>query len=164
MLLLNRGEVGSEKAVSLQNIVCRFADPRDMDSVIEFALMAINDNELPSFALDVGEDLAERIRKGGSENIVIAEDPKMDSRIVGYLELDPQRTRKGKAFYIRGIYVLPEYRGQGIASKMISLMREKLCCHGEQLRVEALTENELRFWRKLGFKIHHYSLYLPPEE
>ncbi len=148
--------------MQIENIRYRVAVPEDHDKVVEFAMQALYDAKLPRFAQDIGEELVERIKSGEAGNVIIAEDLSQDDKIVGYLEIDTTRSKPRKAFYIGGIYVLPEYRRRHIGKNLFFTMLKEKCKHEEQIRVEAVTEDELRFWRSLGFNIHHYAMFYDP--
>ena len=146
--------------VTNENFEYRFATPKDKERLYEFALFAIEDPKLPSVAKDVGEDLMERVSlEKKKKEVLIAIDKGSDDRVIGYIEVDKNRYIPGKACYIRGIYVLPSYRRKGVGRNLVKELMKEKCVRKEQLRVEALTEKELAFWKELGFKIHHYSLY-----
>jgi len=140
-------------------IVIRFAKTEDKEAIYEFALSAIAGTSLPEFAEDAGEHLQERIEQGNPENVLIAEDTNESGQIIGYIELDPTRTRKQDVVYIRGIYVLPDYRRRGIGNSMLRMVRRHSVSNQIQLRVEAFTEEGRKFWNNFGFKVHHYSMY-----
>ena len=150
--------------MEIENIRYRVAVPEDHEKVVEFAMQALYDAKLPRFAQDVGEALVERIKSGEPGNVIIAEDITADNMIVGYLEIDANRSKPRKAFYIGGIYVLPEYRRRHVGKNLFLTMLKEKCKHDEQIRVEAITEDELRFWKSLGFKIHHYSMFYDPHD
>ncbi len=150
--------------MEIDNIRYRVAVPEDHEKVIEFALQALYDAKLPKFAQDVGDELIERIKSGEAGNVIIAEDLTAGNKIVGYLEIDSNRSKKGKAFYIGAIYVLPEYRRKHVGKNLFNTMLREKCKNNEQIRVEALTESEMRFWKRLGFRIHHYALFFNPNE
>jgi GNAT superfamily N-acetyltransferase len=83
--------------------------------------------------------------------------------VIGYIEVDPDRTIEGSAVYLRGIYVLPEYRRGGIGKRLLQMMVKEKRKEGEELRVRAFTEEGLRFWQDFGFNIAHYSLQYNPK-
>ena len=133
----------------------RFATDDDRESIYDFALQAIQYSDIPEFAEDAGQNLQERISEGDPENVIVAIDSDQEEKIVGYIEVEPHQTH----MLIRGIYVLPEYRRQGIGQKLLKMMQENKCKNNEQIRVHAFTEAGKRFWEEIGFKIHHYALY-----
>lgn len=145
-------------------ITYRFATIDDLPEIHEFAIAALKDADiLPNFAKTMGVDMLERIDLYPG-NVLLAEDNKDDhSSIIGFLEIDATRIRES-AFFIRSIYILPEYRRQGIGRKLIHIILEKKCTKGQQLRVESFGESETKFWESLGFKVHHVSLYTTPNK
>jgi len=139
-------------------IVLKFADNSDKEAIYAFALEAIKGASLPAFAEDAGENLQERIETSDAHNVLLAIDTKEANKIIGFIELDPTRSEE-KVTYIRGIYVLREYRRRGIGQHMLRIIRSNTKERRVQLRVHAFTKEGLRFWEDYGFKIHHYSLY-----
>jgi len=115
----------------------RFANSNDKDSIYAFALDAIAGADLPSFAEDISQEF----------------------KIIGYIELDPEHTNEPNISYIRGIFVLPNYRRRGIGQNMLNLIISYISKNNRQLRVAAFTKEGLNFWKNYGFKIHHYALY-----
>ncbi len=143
-----------------EKIVYRFATADDRDQIYDFALKALNDPRLPDFAEDIGDELLERIRTGDPTTVLLALNGKTNE-IIGYIEMGEHKTIKGKKiFYIRGIYVLPEYRRHGIGRELFNRMLREKCKDAVQIRVDAFTEEGLNFWKNLNFKVHHYALYL----
>lgn len=145
------------------NIEIRFATTEDREQIYDFALAAIKGADLPEFAEDAGQNLQDRVETGDPENVLIAVD-KDQNKIIGYIELDPDKSPNPKAMHIRGIYVLPEYRRRGIGNEMLRIIRENKVSKDTQLRVTAFTLQGLRFWENYGFKIHHYALYHDPNQ
>lgn len=147
---------------NIMPIAYRFATIEDLPEIHEFAVAALKDADmLPNFAASMGVDMLERIDLYPG-NVLLAEDNKDGHRsIIGFIEIDATRIKES-AFFIRGIYVLPEYRRQGIGRKLINTILEKKCTKGQQLRVESFGESETKFWESLGFKVHHVSLYTTP--
>ncbi|HKZ40375.1 MAG TPA: GNAT family N-acetyltransferase [Candidatus Hodarchaeales archaeon] len=144
-------------------IIYRFALSQDIEEIQAFALAALNDTILPGFAKSVGADMLGRIERFPG-NVVVAETLEIEAgtetaKIIGYIEIDQTRINE-KAFYIRGIYVLPEYRRRGVGRGMLSTFVEKRCKDGQQLRAEAFSDFENTFWESLGFKRHHISLFI----
>ncbi|MCH8906027.1 MAG: GNAT family N-acetyltransferase [Candidatus Heimdallarchaeota archaeon] len=142
----------------------RFATKEDQESIYDFAMRAIAESILPRFAEDAGEDLSERITNGDPHNVAIATDLDLDSGIVGFIEIDPSRSNKKSEVYIRGIFVLESHRRMGIGNKLIKMMLEEHSRRGDQLFVEAFTEDGLRFWQSFGFKIDHFALSYQPND
>jgi len=140
----------------------QFATSEEIEEkkITEFALEALNDSEmLPKFAENLGEDLVERISTADLGDFIIAVDSDLD-QLIGYVELYPTQTENGLDYFIRGIYILPNFRQRGIARKLLRMAAERCKEKGAQLRVDAFTEKELNLYKNLGFEIQHYSLRL----
>lgn len=145
--------------VNVVDIAYRFTTKDDNQKIYDFALRGITGTIIPKFAEDAGENLWERIEGGGYENVIVAEDTRSDDQVVGFIEVDPNRGISGETVYIRGIYVLDEYRRMGIGKKLLKLMVNEKAKRGEKLFVRAFTQYGLKFWENFGFKISHYSLF-----
>lgn len=142
----------------------RFATPDDISTIYDFAVAALKDAVIPGFAKSVGDEMLERIETHPG-NIVLAEhvekstNGEVDREVVGFIEIDATRIKEN-AFYIRGIYVLPEFRRRGIGRKLLDIILEKKCTRNQQLRAESYSDFETKFWESLNFKKHHVSLYI----
>ncbi|MHA1990503.1 MAG: GNAT family N-acetyltransferase [Candidatus Hodarchaeales archaeon] len=149
---------------SKNKIEYRFAIPDDISTIHDFAVAALKDTVIPGFAKSVGVEMLERIELHPG-NIVLAEHietnkkGEIDREVVGFIEIDATRIKEN-AFYIRGIYVLSEFRRQGIGKKLLDIILEKKCTRNQQLRAEAYSDFETKFWESLNFKRHHVSLYI----
>ncbi|OLS19035.1 MAG: hypothetical protein HeimC3_47600 [Candidatus Heimdallarchaeota archaeon LC_3] len=142
----------------------RFATPDDVGTIYDFAVAAMQDTIIPGFAQSVGVEMLERIElhPGNvllAENVEIEKSGEIDRQIVGFIEIDATRIKEN-AFYIRGIYVLHEFRRRRIGRKLLNIILEKKCIRGQQLRAEAFSSFETKFWESLNFKRHHVSLYI----
>lgn len=145
------------------NISFRFATNEDNQKIYDFALRAMSGTQLPRFAEDAGENLLDRIGKGNYKTVILAEDTMDDDSVIGYIEVDPDRTIDGEAVYLRGVYVLPQYRRKGVGKRLLKMMVHEKRKRGEDVRVLAYTEDGLRFWQDYGFNIAHYSLQYNPK-
>lgn len=132
----------------------RFANREDNEIIYDFAMRAISESILPRFAKDAGEGLYQRIRRGDPDFVAISEID--DEGIVAYVEIDPTRSTRNKVVYIRGIFVLEAFRRRGIGRHLLQMMRERHCREGEELFVDAYTEDGVKFWRSMGFDIDRY--------
>jgi GNAT superfamily N-acetyltransferase len=56
--------------------------------------------------------------------------------------------------YIRQLFVLPEFRRQGIAQTAVEWLRSNIWRNDKRLRIEVLTHNKvaISFWQGVGFK------------
>ena len=139
------------------DISYRFATKEDSQKIYELALRAVSSMDIPRFAEDAGDDLFERINKG-EKSVIIAEDTTINDNVIGYIEMEADSLLDGDAVFIREIYVLPEYRRGGIGKRMLEMMLKEITQNEKHIRVNAYTEDELKFWEFLGFKIRFYSL------
>lgn len=143
------------------DIDIRFAKEEDIANVTEFALIALSDSSmLAIFASDIGSDMMNRIQTTGPQNTILAIDKNDDNAIIGFSEVDPERSEVGKYYFLSGLYVLPNYRGKGIAQKLVKRMLEDKCSQGEELIVSAFSQAERRVWEKLMFKVKLTTLSL----
>ena len=138
----------------------RFAQEEDIENVTEFALIALNDSSmLTLFASDIGSEMMNRFRTSGPQNTILALDRKQNS-IIGFIEVDPERSKEGICYFLSGLYILPYYRYKGIASKLVKQMLEQKCTKGEELIVKAFSDKEKRVWESLTFKTKSTTLSL----
>ena len=143
------------------SIEVRFATKTDIANVTEFALIALSDSSmLAKFAQDIGSEFTHRLETTGPQNTILAIDKKNNNAIVGFSEVDPERSKTGKYYFLSGLYVLPDYRSKGIASKLVRRMLEEKCKNGEELIVQAFNESEKKVWEKLLFSVKSTTLSL----
>lgn len=140
-------------------IEVRFAHAEDIPNVTEFALIALNDSSmLAKFAQDIGSELTHRIETTGPQNTILAIDTENKNAIIGFAEVDPERSQPGEYFFLSGLYVLPSYRSKGIATQLVQKMLEEKCTNGEELHVQAFNEAEKIVWEKLAFSVKTMTL------
>ncbi len=132
-------------------IELRFAKTEDIPDATEFVLLALNDTGMENNCVELlGNEFTNRLETYGPDNMLLAFDKNNHDSIIGFLELNPEKFRKGR-FVIKDIFVLPAYRGQGIAKNLVNTMLKEKCPHGEELVVEINKEEDLRHWEKLKF-------------
>lgn len=136
----------------------RIADQKDNELIYEFALKAINDSILPKFAEDAGFNLQERL-SSGSSIVIIALD---GEDIVGYAEIDTVSPEESSSVFVRGLYVLPSHRREGVGGTIIKMIKDKFAVN-KKVRVRAYTGEGKNFWESLGFIIHHHDMVLKTE-
>lgn len=140
-------------------IEIRFANKSDIPNVTEFALIALNDSSmLAKFAQDIGSELTHRLETTGPENTILAIDKSNNNAIIGFSEVDPERSKPNKYFFLTGLYVLPAYRSKGIATQLVRRMLEEKCKNGEELIVQAFNDSEKKVWEKLMFSVKSTTL------
>ena len=139
----------------------RFAKDEDVENVTEFALIALNDSSmLTVFASDIGSDMMNRIQTTGPQNTLLALNKNDNNAIIGFAEVDPERSVEGKYYFLSGLYVLPTFRNRGIASKLVRKMLTDKCPNREELIVTAFDEKEKQVWETLMFKLKSVTLSL----
>lgn len=132
-------------------IELRFAKHKDIPEATDFVLIALNDTGMENECVDLlGNEFTNRLETYGPENMLLAFDNNNNNSIVGFLELNPEKFREGH-YVIKDIFVLPSYRGQGIAKSLVQKMLKEKCFHGEELVVEISKEDDLKHWEHLKF-------------
>lgn len=141
----------------------RIANEADSRSLIEF-------NQAMAFETE-GKRLDSQILKSGVESVfadekkgfyVVAE---KDDKIVGSLMITFEWSdwRNAWFWWIQSVYILPEFRGQGIYRKLYDFVTERartksdVC--GFRLYVEKENARAQKVYEKLGMKISHYLMY-----
>ncbi len=129
----------------------RFVETNDIPEASEFVLMALNDMGMQNDCIDLlGSEFTDRLQRF-PKNILLAFDKSNNDTIIGFLEIDPDKSTPGH-IVIKNLYVLPAYRKQGIATSLVNKMIEQKCSVGDELHVEVSNENDKRYWEKLQFK------------
>lgn len=70
--------------------------------------------------------------------------------------------RNGNVIWIHSVYVLPEYRGQGVFPKMYEYLKQMVQAsnfRGLRLYVDHTNQKAQRVYQKLGMTNEHYELY-----
>ena len=91
----------------------------------------------------------EMLKKRLNQIIFVAEH---DEKIVGFINL--KETEQANTYDLSAIYLLPDYHGKGIGSRLIAHSIESIKNFEEIfLEVEKDNINAVNFYKKLGFKI-----------
>ncbi len=146
---------------SVQDIEIRDAKPEDINSVVELVirLKRLNEEFDPLFKTrdDIAIHTKEYVESAlGSESsvIVVAE---RKGKVVGVVKADIV----DRIFYepriegrIRELYVLPEFRRNGLGKRLIEAIIDRLKNRVDMITAEFPTLNEIavRFYNKLGFR------------
>lgn len=88
--------------------------------------------------------------------------------LMAYSKLDVKKF-DGKTWIISPVFVSPEYQGKGVATELIKKGIEDLSAEGFHFGLEAQDDDNVNFYKKLGFKItdsdyykrgdiHHYYM------
>lgn len=173
--------------MSAMDVVCRPLDVADADQLFTLRAKALR-NEPQAFASSPDDDLY-RHRQAAAESLSRYPDQVVmgafaDARMVamtGCARLDKLKTRH--RVYLWGVYVEPEFRGRGLARRLLQLA----IAHSRTLTgvvtadITVLTSSmgALRLYQELGFKLwgtqpnsllidgvfydeHHLSMRLEP--
>ena len=141
----------------------RPAQKEDVVSLVEFNQAMALETE--------GKRLDEQVLRGGVEAVfrdtqkgfyVVAEN---DGKIAGGLMITFEWSDwRGQWFWwIQSVYILPEYRGQGVYRMLYEFVKEKakeskdVC--GFRLYVEKENVRAQKVYEKLGMKSSHYLMY-----
>lgn len=91
----------------------------------------------------------EMLKKRLDQIMFVAE---YDEKIVGFINL--KETEQANTYDLSAIYLLPDYHGKGIGSRLIAHSIESIKNFEEIfLEVEQDNINAVNFYKKLGFKI-----------
>ncbi|XP_012966892.1 thialysine N-epsilon-acetyltransferase isoform X1 [Mesocricetus auratus] len=127
--------------ISEEVSLCRPPPPRPNLTPISTALRADGFGENPSFHCLVAE-------------VIPAPGELQGPRVVGLgLYYFIYSTWKGRNIYLEDIYVMPQYRGQGIGTKIIKKVAEVALCKGcSQFRLAVLDWNKkaMDLYKSLG--------------
>ena len=141
-----------------KSITYRFASKNEHEKIYDFAMRALAETDLPKFAEDAGEGMEERMSNLDEGYVLLAEDKDLEDGIVGYIEIDPAKSTQMFEVYIRGIFVLQDYRRIGVGRKLVKGIILRHGGGGKRLRVQAFAREGIRFWESYGFKIQSYDL------
>lgn len=99
---------------------------------------------------------------GKMNHLVVAEAEEIIGFAHGTIRLGPKYLGEIKTGFVSHVFVLPEFRRQGVAAALANKLTENLKASGAQLlQLEVLTENKsaVKFWEKLGFHKELYRMY-----
>lgn len=142
----------------------REAIPSDAAYIVDFQLKMAYETEnlkLTKSIVELGvEAVFDDISKG---TYYVAE---IDGDIVGSLLTTYEWSdwRNGQVLWIQSVYILKEFRGQGIFKKMYTYIKEKVTnqsndFRGIRLYVDKTNEAAQKVYDKLGMENHHYEMY-----
>jgi GNAT superfamily N-acetyltransferase len=145
------------------NILIRLANAGDTNALIEFNQAMAQETE--------GKLLDRRILSGGVEAVfgdsgkgfyVVAES---ENEIVGGLMVTFEWSdwRDAWFWWIQSVYILPDFRGRRIYSRLYEFVKEKALAAenvcGFRLYVERENANARKVYEKLGMRESHYLMY-----
>ena len=142
-------------------IEIRFANAKDIPNASEFVLIALNDLGMQNECVEIlGNEFTNRLETYGPQNTLLAFDNSNNNSIIGFIEIDPQKSVQNTSYFISNLYVLPSYRKRGIASMLVHKMSEDKCSNGAELIVQVCNEDDRKFWEKLNFSVKNTILSL----
>jgi ribosomal protein S18 acetylase RimI-like enzyme len=106
----------------------------------------------------VRETLARQAVTGG---LLVARE---DDRIVGFVTFEPEQgsfEKRATVGVVQNIYVVPERRGEGIGSELLSRAERRLHADGaEVISLETMADNERAraFYRRHGYQPHRVAM------
>lgn len=137
----------------------RRASLNDLPVLAEFLQLLVNAERPFDVTLKEGDliyyDLKELIEGDDSELLVLEVDGKLVG--CGYAQIRPAKSYLRYAAYahLGFMFVLPEYRGQGLNQQLIEGLKAWIKSKGvKEVRLEVYTENNaaVRAYEKAGFK------------
>ena len=139
----------------------RFAKKEDIDSLIkmrwDFTLeyrSNINENEYDSFYEECNDFLLDAITNDNWLIWVAEKDKKIVSHIfIELIHKVPRPGRKTYPFaYMTNVYTLPEFRNQGIGSKLMRELNDWMKKKNYELIIVWPGEESVNFYKRNGFK------------
>lgn len=146
---------------SIQEIEIREARSEDINGIVELVIRLKRLNEEFDPLFKTRDDIAIHTKKyvesalGSEESVIIVAERK--GKVIGVVKADIV----DRIFYepriegrIRELYVLPEFRRNGLGKRLIEAIIEKLKNRVDIITAEFPTLNEIavRFYNKLGFR------------
>ena len=142
----------------------RPAAPQDKDALAQLWQALVDyhvqlDDRLPRAANDAATHYAERLlRRMGRSSLTRAYVAEVDGQVVGYvlgsvLALHPDLFEQRDAGFIADLFVLPAYRRQGIARRLVAAINAWFAEQGMRIAewsVAAANVEGMRFWKALG--------------
>ena len=146
----------------------REAAEKDLDRLARliYRFYSFNEEFDPAWALDESaESIAKELAAEylSSDDLVLVAD--YDNEVVGYIRVVISENRilaSKRIGIIKELYVIPQYRGRGIASRLITEAQERLSDRGvKHISAEFPTANYVaeKFYKSLSFR-PYLSTYL----
>lgn len=82
-----------------------------------------------------------------------------DERVVGYAQLSKSYSREagGKVIWIEELYIIPQYRGMGIATGFFEWIHKREDTARFRLEVEPENEAAVRLYKRMGYRFLDYK-------
>jgi ribosomal protein S18 acetylase RimI-like enzyme len=133
-----------------EKLVLRRAETRDMDALFRLQAAYEQEEVLPKGAA-FNPAACRRLleRTAAREYLLIAE---LGGRILGKINTN---ARSFSRYQIGGVYILPEYRGLGIASRLISVFTQSILAAGMGVSLFVKKRNRAAssVYRRIGFAV-----------
>ena len=144
--------------------IIRDANPSDAPDIVDYQLqMALETEnlELTKSVVELGVEAVFDDKSKGAYYVA-----EVDGKVVGSLLITYEWSdwRNGQVLWIQSVYVLKEFRGQGIFRKLYAHVKEKVVdqetdFRGIRLYVDKTNDDAQKVYEKLGMENHHYEMY-----
>lgn len=143
----------------MNNTITRPASFDDLPVLAEFLQMLVNAERPFDITLQEGDlfyyDLRELIERDNSELLVLEKEGKLVGCGYAQIRLAKNYLTYSEYAHLGFMFVLPEFRGQGLNQQLIEALRAWIRSRGiKEIRLQVYTENipAVRAYEKAGFK------------
>lgn len=153
-------------SIEMDDLLIRVGELRDLDILVEFNQELIRETEGKEFPLDVVTAGVETLLTNLNLGFYLLAEK--NHNIVGSLMITSEWSdwRNGLYWWIQSVYILPEFRRQGIYRKLYEFVKQKaqkkqngLRICGFKLYVERENTIAQNTYKALGMKESYYLLY-----
>ncbi len=141
----------------------RIAKFEDAPDLVEFNQAMALETEGKRLAADILQCGVEAVLNNERKGFyVVAED---ENKIIGSLMVTFEWSdwRDNWFWWIQSVYILPEFRGRKIYSRLYNFVKKKAVKRGDvcgfRLYVEKENVNAQKVYEKLGMEVSHYLMY-----
>ena len=134
----------------IPGLIFRLPMPGDKEDLIKLQAAYEKEDVIPKYGIfNAASSRYNFTRLLSREQLLLAE---LKGKVIGKINTSSQSFTR---FQIGGVYVLPEYRGRGIAAKMTAFFLDDLISQGKGITLFVKKRNEpaRAVYRKLGFKL-----------
>ena len=134
-----------------KEFVIREGQKGDETAIYELSLIASKDDSVPELFKNAGDSLISRLgaNEGANFLIVFKED-----EAIGVLDFGLEGE---SCYFIKGLYVRFDFRRRGVGSLMLEHL-ENLSGDINKIKVIAVSEVGLKFWKSQGYDISFWNL------
>ena len=144
--------------------IIRKANPSDAHHIVDYQLKMALETENLELTKSVVELGVEAVFNDNSKGAYCVAE--IDGSVVGSLLTTYEWSdwRNGQVLWIQSVYILKEFRGQGIFRKLYAHVKEKVVNQGTDFRgirlyVDKTNDDAQKVYEKLGMENHHYEMY-----